>query len=125
LKRDDGIDFFYVEADQLAIHDRLENWARYVDAKGVRWEQAPIWKLGKSASRQWDVPELRPPVNTLDGHAIEKAVSALPIKHREAMRWYYVWKGGARHACINLAVTRQGLVDLVKAARHMLINRMA
>lgn len=95
MRRDDQVDFFVIEDHQLAIHDRLENWARYVDAKGIVWQEGPIWKLGKSNRRQWDVPELRPPVNELDGGAMEIAVRKLPDKQRDALRWNYVYPRGS------------------------------
>lgn len=123
MRRDDQVDFFVIEDHQIAIHDRLENWARYVASKGIVWQQGPIWKLGKSNSRQWDVPELRPPVNQLDGADMEIAVRALPEKQRDALRWNYVYRGGALHAARRLGVTKEGLLMLVRSGRQMLINR--
>lgn len=121
--RRDETDFFYVADGQLAIHNRLENWARYVDAKGITWQQGPIWKLGRSNRRQWDVPELRPPVDTLDGGKLEIAVRALPDPHMCALRWCYVYRGGALHAARRIGTTRAGLYELVRTGRQMLINR--
>ena len=118
------VDFFLVPDHQLAIHLRLENWSRYDKGRSCAWSQAPIWKLGKSNGRQWHTPELRPSVDTLDGHAIEKAVGSLPAPHRDAIRWYYVF------AILNpsrmrrhLGVTDRGLGELVADGRRMLINR--
>jgi len=118
----DYIDFHAVEPHQLAMHDRLLNWARYVRVRRVMW-QAPIWRLGRSGSRQWHSPEPREEVDILDGHALEKAVGALPEKHREAIRWSYVWRTTPAHARRALGVTSDTLCRLVTDGRAMLINR--
>ncbi|MEJ7932565.1 hypothetical protein WG922_21525 [Ramlibacter sp. AN1015] len=122
MRRDDFIDFHYVEPQQLAMHDRLLNWARYVRVKPILW-QAPIWRLGKSKGRQWHEPTIAEPTDTLDGHAIEKAVAALPELHREAIRWHYVWRTTPAHARRVLGVTNEGLQRLVVDGRSMLTNR--
>jgi hypothetical protein len=123
LKRDLP-DFFYVADAQLGIHARLQNWARYVLGRGTGW-QSPIWKLGKPNGRQWHQPEYRDPVNTLDGHAIEKAVGLLPHDHREALRWYYVHRSSPNRIRRVLGVTNDGLMRLVVDGRQMLVNRKA
>lgn len=115
-------DFFYVEPRHHAIHQDLENWARYVEVKRPSWI-APIWKLGKSHGRQWHAPDLRPEVNTLKGMEMEKAVFALPEKHREAIRWCYVYRCTPAIAIRELGVTYDGLADLIHAGRAMLVNR--
>ena len=117
------IDFHYVEPHQLAMHDRLLNWARYVRVRQIVWKQASIWRMGKSNTRQWHSPEPREETDTLDGHAIEKAVSALPDKHRDAIRWHYIWRTTPAHARQALGVTSDTLCRLVIDGRSMLINR--
>jgi DNA-directed RNA polymerase specialized sigma24 family protein len=118
----DYIDFHYVEPEQLGIHGRLLNWARYVRVQAPHW-QAPIWRLGKSNSRQWHSPEAREDTDILDGHAMEKAVAALPEAHRDAIRWCYVWRTTPAQARRRLGVTSQGLQRLVCDGRTMLTNR--
>ena len=115
------IDFHYVDDLHEAIHKRLENWARYVEVRGARWV-SPIWKMGKSHGRQWHAPELRPPVDTLDGHKMEKAVERLPVKHRAAIRWNYVYKDTPARTARELAVSYEGLMTLVRNGRSMLKN---
>lgn len=122
MTRTEQVDFFYVEPQHQAIHADLENWARYVEVKGARWV-GPIWRLGKSHGRQWHAPELRPEVDTLKGLAMEKAVAALPEKHREAIRWCYVYRGAAAKQIKLLAVTYEGLFALIRSGRTMLVNR--
>src|SRR5688572_19840232 len=112
--RRDNIDFFLVPETQMAIHLRLENWARYVAVRFPHWV-SPMWRQGKSNGRQWHVPEPRPEVNTLDGHAIEKAVAALPWAHRDALRWAYVHRTNPSKPRRALGVTDNGLMELVRS----------
>lgn len=118
----DYIDFHIVPDGQLAMHDRLLNWSRWVRVNAPRW-QAPIWRLGKSSARQWSEPPIADAVDTLDGHAVEKAVAALPAPHRDAIRWHYVFRTTPSHARRVLGVTNEGLQRLVVDGRSMLSNR--
>jgi DNA-directed RNA polymerase specialized sigma24 family protein len=63
-------------------------------------------------------------VDTLDAVLLEKAVSALPEKHRAAVRWSYVHAGNPVAMARALAVSKQGLSDLVGDGRTMLQNRL-
>ena len=67
---------------------------------------------------------IQTPVNTLDAVLVEKAVAALPEKHREAVRWWYVYRRDPVAMARNLGVSKQGLADLVEAGRTMLKNRI-
>lgn len=122
LARTKCVDFHYVEEHQLAIHDRLLNWSRYVGVRHPGWV-SPIWKLGRSNGRQWHVPEIRVSVNTQDGHIMEKAVAALPWAHRDAVRWAYIHRTNPSKPRRALGVTDDGLFELIRAGRQMLINR--
>lgn len=124
MRRDDFIDFFYVEAHQLDMHVRLENWSRWVEHRArMGGKVAPMWANYRSKARQWHEPELRPPTNELDGGAMETAVAMLPYPNRDALRWSYVWKGGPLHQARKMGVTKEGLFKLVRDGRQMLINR--
>ena len=118
----DYIDFHAVPDHQLGMHDRLLNWERWVRVTAPGW-QAPIWRMGKSNSRQWHPPEMREETDILDAMAIEKAVMALPDKHKAAIRWHYVYRTTPLKARKKLAVTNEGLNNLVISGRTMLINR--
>jgi DNA-directed RNA polymerase specialized sigma24 family protein len=121
LKRD-YVDFFLVPDNQLEMHARLLNWARYV-TPGWSASQHPMWRQGKSNSRQWHSPVVREDVDQLDGFKIERAVGLLPIPHREAIRWHYVHRSGPMKIRRQLGVTAEGLMKLVNDARAMLRNR--
>lgn len=122
MKRD-FTDYFVVEDHQLAIHSRLENWARTVGVWRVSGKQHPMWAKSQSNTRQWHEPDLNGPTDTLDGHSMEKAVAQLPIPNRDALRWSYVWCSGPLHMARKLGVTKDGLLKLVRDGRQMLINR--
>ena len=116
------VDYNHVQDRHQVIHERLENWRRWVIVRPHGWQTAPMFRMYQSKSRQWHAPVIQTPVDTLDAVLVEKAVAALPEKHRAAIRWWYV------HACNPVAmaralvVSKQGLADLVNAGRTMLGN---
>ena len=122
--RRDAIDIFMIDPHHEAIHMRLENWARWVNPGQRGWPMAAIWQLGKSNARQWHAPVLNPTVDQLDGARIESAVRQLPLKHRDALRWWYVYRYDIRKARKRLGQTSDGLMLLVRDGRTMLDNRL-
>ena len=119
--RRDNIDFHAVQPEHAVMHERLNNWSRWVTERGMHW-MSPIWKMGKSNGRQWDRPTLLAALNILDAVAVEKAVSKLPDKHRTAVRWAYVFKDSPAMRCRELGVSMEGLDGLVRSGRTMLKN---
>lgn len=118
------VDFNHVATEHEAIHARLENWRRWVTVRHHGWATAPMFRNFR-ASKQWEAsPYIGTPVDTLDAALIEKAVYALPEKHREAVRWWYVYRRDPVAMARNLGVSKQGLADLVEAGRTMLKNRI-
>lgn len=121
--RRDEIDFFVIEPHQQAMHDRLENWARWVIPRHQSWVN-PMFRFSKSNSRQWHPVEIRLAIDPKDAALMEKSVIALPPKHREAVRWCYVYQGSPRKQCARLGVTEAALDAMVRDGRQMLINRL-
>lgn len=122
MKREENFDFFAVAPQHFALHERLLNWARYVSSNGRQTVQ-PMFRSYRS-TEIWAQSRDRLVTDPLDGHKIEKAVSALPDKHRDAIRWSYVWfRIPPQKMCRYLAVTRAGLALLVRDGRVMLLNR--
>ena len=120
--RIEPVDYFYVEPQHEAIHAELENWAECVRVKRQSWAH-PMWKGAQSNGRQWYAPQLKADLDTLGGMEVEKAVRALPEKHREAIRWAYVYKWAPATEIRRLGVTYQGLADLIRVGRVMLTNQ--
>jgi len=125
MKRDDYIDFNRISSSQDQIHDRLLNWVRYVAVKRTPWFVQPMFRQALT-NRQWDVePHIRVDIDTLDGHALEKAVGQLPTRNRDALRWYYVRRGSVMEQRRAQGLTAEGLDKAVRDGRAMLVNRLA
>jgi DNA-directed RNA polymerase specialized sigma24 family protein len=125
MKREDHVDYFLVADQHLAIHARLESWASWVRVRPQGWQVAPMFRQYRSKAFQWHAPELKPQINIPEAVEMEKAVSLLPEKHREAIRWVYVFGGSPPAMARRLDVSKQGLLDLIHAGRTMLRNRGA
>lgn len=124
MKRDAAIDFHRVAEVHLKIHDRLLNWARYVGPNGGGLSALPMFRLYISTEHYESPVGPSIPVDSLDGHEMEKAVAKLPEKHAMAIRWYYVFPGvHPGKVCRGLAVSAAGLQGLVTDGRSMLKNR--
>ena len=118
------VDYCYVSLEHELIHARLLNWARWLRPRLSGWHTHPMWKNSRTP-RHWEAsPYIGTPVNTLDAAVLEKAVYALPEKHREAIRWWYVYRRDPVGMARLLGVSKQGLADLVNAGRTMLQNRL-
>ena len=122
MRAQETVDYNHVKPEHEAVHERLSNWARWVRVRPQGWQTAPMFRLYQSKARQWEAPVIQDPVNALDALAIERAVSALPHKHRAAVRWCYVFQSNPAGAARALAVSKQGLADLVSAGRTMVKN---
>lgn len=122
MRTKETVDYCYVALEHEIIHARLENWARWVRVRPHGWQTAPMFRMFQSKARQWEAPVIQTPVNTLDAAQVEKAVAELPRKHREAVRWSYVHKQDPAAMARRLAVSKQGLADLVHYGRTMLNN---
>ena len=119
------VDYNRVQDRHQAIHARLENWRRWVIVRPHGWQVAPMFRMYQSKSRQWEAsPHIGTPVDAIDAALMEKAVYALPEKHREAVRWWYVYRRDPVAMARSLGVSKQGLADLVDAGRTMLGNRL-
>ena len=124
MRVQESVDYSHVPERHAAIHARLENWARWVRVRPHGWCTHPMFKNFR-ASKQWEAsPHISTTVDTIDAALIEKAVYALPEKHRAAIRWSYVHAGNPVAMARSLAVSKQGLADLVDAGRTMLQNRI-
>ena len=113
-------DFNRIEPHQEAIHERLRNWSRWVIVKPARLVH-PMFRMYRPA-QHWDAKEFREPCDTLDAMQVEKIIYKLPETHREAVRWWYVYKCQPHTACRALGLTPDGLNRHVRDGRQMLLN---
>ena len=119
------VDYNHVQDRHQAIHARLDNWRRWVIVRPHGWQTAPMFRMYQSKARQWEAsPRIGTPVDNIDAALMEQAVYALPEKHREAVRWWYVYRRNPAAMARSLGVSKQGLADLVDAGRTMLQNRL-
>ena len=119
------VDYNHIKPEHEAIHARLVNWARWLRPRLSGWHTHPMWRNSRT-SRQWEVsPDISAPVNALDALAIERTVAQMPVKHRDALRWYYVRQGSPVEMARQLGLSKQGLADIVLSARAMLINTVS
>ena len=125
MKREEHVDYHLVADHHLAIHAKLESWARWVRVRPSGWQMAPMFRQYRSKAWQWEQPVIQSPIHIPDAVAMEKAVSLLPEKHREAIRFAYVWCDSPIATARRLGVTKQGLQELIHAGRAMLTNRGA
>jgi DNA-directed RNA polymerase specialized sigma24 family protein len=120
----DTPDFHAIEQGHRAIHDRLVNWAMWVQVRPHSIVQ-PMFRQYRSHAWQWHPKEHRPSCDTLDAQAMEKVVAGLPPDHAFAVRWYYVWRmsiGDARRA---IGVSSSGLHRYLRDGRQMVVNLTA
>ena len=114
-------DYARVEPHQIEIHERLRNWARWVMSRHGN-SVNPMFRNYRSHAWQWHTPEIRETCDVIDAQALEKLVGTLPIKHREAVRWAYVWRYQPHTRCKELGLSPEGLYRHLRDGRQMLIN---
>ena len=124
LMKTHTIDFHTVEQHQRAIDLRLVNWARWVRPGRQNWV-SPMFAQYRSKAWQWERPQIADPLDILDAMKLEKAVGALPDKHRTAVRWAYVIKNEPWRVQKRLGLTVDGLMQYLRDGRQMLIVRGA
>ena len=115
------VDFHLVPEHQLAMHSRLENWARslFGSAGGTT---GPMFRLYRSTEVH-QAPHVSMPYDSHDAMLIAKGVRELPVQHRASVDWYYVRTGNPGKACRAIGCTMAELAQLAIDARAMLINR--
>ena len=127
MKRDDYIDFHAVEEKHLAIHGRLVNWGTWCNGSTAS-STSPMFRLyiASAQARSHDgVTYGVSSVDRLDATAIAKAVAALPESHRSAVNWCYVRPVSPKRAAQSIGTSLDGLMQLLRDGRQMLINRNA
>lgn len=115
------VDFNVVEPHHQSIDKRLVNWGRYCFSRRGSGATG-IFKFVKP-SQQWDAIETTIPIDHHDAIKIAKGVAALPKPHAQALNWQYVSRTSPHKGCRLLATNMDGLSQLIRDGRTMLINR--
>jgi hypothetical protein len=120
----DLADFHTVRDEHLAIHARMQNWARWARTSGHRSNVHPMFAGYRDNYHSSIQQDTRRPVDTLDATAIQKLFVLLPQKHRWSVQWCYLFPFiHPNKVCRYLGLTRVGLSDMVHDTRSMLKNR--
>ena len=114
-------DFFSVDPKHRQIDTRLDNWSRWVQVRPSSFVQ-PMFK-GVRSSEVFGHNEISVPINSLDAASMEKQVSALPVRNRDAIRWAYVYRIQPWRFCRNMGINQTQLAELIHDGRQMLVNR--
>lgn len=122
------VDFARIPPTQWDVHERLENWGRWSHGSDGRGRGvAPGFESYRTSDRwvERTYGELTVvTVNSKDAVAIQKTVNELPEKHRQALHWAYIHGGkNAQGQAWKLALSLQGLADMLSDARIMVRNR--
>lgn len=80
----------------------------------------------RSHAWQWETPEVQATGTPGENLVIEKLVSALPDKHRTAIRWAYAFPFVPVSVVLrHLGLTRADLLHMLDDSRDMLMNLIA
>ena len=118
-------DFSHIPARHEAINQRLEDWSRWVKVKPQAWACQPMFRQYRAPRQYEHQATIRIEINQIEAHQTEKEVANLPIKHRDAIRWFYVYNKNPLGMARSLAVSTDGLLELVTDGRDMLKNRLS
>lgn len=120
------VDLNHIEQRHAAIDTRLVQWARWVRVRPSGGATAPMFRMYQSKARQWETePHIHIELNEQECLQIEKTVATLPEGHRTALRWYYAFPWVPMSAVrTELGVSREGLADMLHAARDMLCTKL-
>lgn len=126
MKTTKAIDFHAVPDHQREIDRRLLNWGKWCNGTPVSFT-SPMFRMtpppprvrGEMAYASADS------VDRMDAAKIAKAVAGLPPSHRAAINWSYVKPVSPKRACQAIGTSMEGLQQLVRDGRQILINRKA
>jgi hypothetical protein len=120
-----SIDFHEVLPKHRALDVELRNWARWIKPGRGGSGTHPMFRYYRSSDVHEAAPLNVEPIRPMDAMRMEKAITAMPERHRISLQWcyYYCHQGASiAVACRALAVSNQGLIDLIHTARQMLTN---
>ena len=84
-----------------------------------------MFRQYRSHAWQWERPEIKAQINTIEASETERAVSTLPEQHRTVIRWLYVWPWVPVNAVQrSLGLTRAELAAVADKGRDMVIDRL-
>ena len=115
------VDFSTVEDRHRSIDARLENWARW-SRNPVAAGGCPMFRLYRSSEVHRVESSASQPVDGIDAARMQKGMQGLPVNHRLALSWAYIKRNNPGQAARSLGLSLQGLLDIVRDGRQMLVN---
>jgi hypothetical protein len=78
----------------MTLHDRIENWRRWVLAGGYPYRQANSLEGNYRSPQHWHPEGPRPPqVMRLDAELLERAWTTVrPLESRAIVRWHFIFR---------------------------------
>jgi hypothetical protein len=116
------VDFHAVEPQHAAVHERLENWARWARGSSTGPATSPMFRLYRPTQQWRQVVEIGRPVNTADAIKVQRAMVRLPEAHRHALAWCYIVRSNPRGCAQRLGESMEGLALLIRCGRDMLVR---
>lgn len=118
----EAVDFHHVPERQRDIDAKLVNWARWCAPGWQKWGVQPMFK-GYRPYLYPEIPAITP-IDVVQATEVQKTMAHIPIKHRHAIHWAYIYCDNPAKMARSLAVSRDGLMQLVVDGRDMVKNRL-
>lgn len=117
------VHFEVVPRSQWAIHERLENWARWCRGRQAP-SSSPMFRMYRSPAmaREQYGATTKVSVDTHDAQKIHEGIKALKERYRAALNWYYLNPVKPSKACREIGTDMDGLYQLIFDARSMLMR---
>lgn len=113
------IDFNRIQPEHEAIHERLENWARWCKGS-AHGNVHPMFRQYRNS--YFEATPARTCSDTVDAVAVQKIMKDIPEAQRIALQWFYVKPGDPKRVCMALGVNKRDLVTLIDQGRAMARN---
>ena len=116
------VDFHHVPERQREIDAKLVNWARWCEPGRANWGIQPMFR----GYRPYLYPEIpaSTPIDVVQAVGVQKTMAHVPPSNRHALHWFYIYRDNPSKIARNLAVSRDGLLQLVTDGRDMVKNRL-
>lgn len=119
------VDLNAVLPQHRQIDVRLANWGRWSFGP-TRQNVSPMFRgMPREPQLRNAGASMLELIDGQDATKLAKAIGALPETHRAALNWCYVCPSAPKRICQKLGTSFQGLANLLRDARQMLINRNA
>ena len=119
-------DLARIQPQHEAVHERCQEWAKWVRLKSKMFSENKMWDNYMSKSRQWEAaPPIPICINQIAALEVERAVAKLAHNQRTVLRWCYVWPALHVNAVAReLQTDRDGLGRIRDEALSRLVGQL-